>query len=63
MPKCVYCDKDFSDTYELFEHMGSHNIQWKIRWMVEREERFMVVDTIPDLREERFTPKETPVKV
>lgn len=56
--ECVYCKKTYSDTYDLFEHITTHEIRWEPKWEpkweVQREERFMVVDVIPTLREERF---------
>jgi|TARA_B110001452_G_scaffold267026_1_gene275467 hypothetical protein len=48
--QCVYCHDYFSNTYVFFEHVVSHNIKWK----VERDERFVLVDVIQELREERF---------
>ena len=67
MPKCTYCSNEFKDSYDLFQHMNNHDVQW-VQWVVQRDERFVLVDSIPDLREERFitnaqTPRKTPTPV
>lgn len=67
MPKCIYCSQEFQESYDLFQHMNTHDVQW-VQWVVQREERFVIVDTIPDIREERFiindrTPPQTPTPV
>ena len=51
--QCTFCDEFFSDSYELFKHMDTHNVTWVILYE-KREERFKIIDCIPDLREERF---------
>ena len=51
--QCVYCKECFVDTYDLFKHVVAHDVQW-IQWKVEREERFVLVDAIQEIREERF---------
>ena len=38
-PECVHCKKTYSDTYDLFEHITTHEIRWEPKWEVQREER------------------------
>lgn len=51
--ECTFCKKTFSDSYDLFKHINTHQISWTMM-QEKRQERFKIIDCIPDLRDERF---------
>ena len=51
--ECTFCEQTFDNSYKLFQHINTHTITWSMM-QEKRQERFKIVDCIPDLRHERF---------
>ena len=50
--ECTFCEQTFTDSYNLFKHIQSHKVTWRIT--PQRQERFKITDLVPELRMERF---------